>query len=177
MNPNNSQLVRDIREALYDTVIVAANTAIGTRKVLFQTPQSSTVGADATNMTKAGELPAPERMSVYRVAVVFTYMLAADIAAVCKNYVIRVVVGGKSMLISPLVLNQEPKIVATLASDIVLSAVAEVNLPEDFKIEIDQGQPFYVELIATTGVTTVNTNGQGLHARVLLDGVHTVQVN
>ena len=171
MTPN--QLVRDIRESIFDTVIVAKNTAIGLRKVLFQTPQSSTVGPETTNMTKAGELPNPEHHDVYRVAVVFTGMLAADIIAVCKAYVLRLVVSGKPLLTMPLEITPEQsKVIATIASD-----EAVVNLPEDYKISIDQGQPFYAELVSSTGFTTTDTNGQGLHLRVLLDGVHTVLVN
>lgn len=180
MNPQNSQLVRDIREALYDTYTVAKNTAMPLRIVLFGDPSKSGVGStkpEQTNLTKVGELPNPEHHDVYSVHVEFTGMLAADIIGIAKSYVLKVKVSGRELLTTPITPTEEPKTVTTIASDLIMSARFKVELPEDYKIEIQNGAPFSAELVGSTAYTTVDTNGTGAHIRVKLDGVHTVLVS
>lgn len=170
----------ELREKLFEVKVVAANTAIGPRVLFFGDTSTSGTGNTApqtTNLVRVGQLPAPESMDVYSVGVDFTGMLAADIIGVCKNYVLKLFVNGARQLTMPLVpVDAAGKVVSTIASDIIPYAVAKIDLPEEFKILIDQGQPFYAELVSSTGFSTTNTNGQGAHLRVWLDGVHRVAV-
>jgi hypothetical protein len=181
MDPNNSQLVRDIRESLYDTYSVAKTTAMPLRIILFGDPSNSGVGQtkpERTNLTQVGQLPNPESHNVYAVIVEFVGMLASDIIGICQSYVLQVAVNGRPMLTMPLTpTDSTGKVIATVASDIILSASARIDLPEDYKIEIQAGAPFMATLIGSTAWTTVTTNGVGAFLRVRLDGVHTVAVN
>lgn len=55
-----------------------------------------------------------------------------------KNYVLRLWVSGKPMLTTRIVLTGDSaKVIASVAGDLVLNAVAEINLPEEYKISID----------------------------------------
>jgi hypothetical protein len=176
VNPQNSQLVRDIREPLFDTYTIAKNTAMPLRIVLFGDTAKSGVGStkpEQTNLTKVGELPNPEHHDVYSVIVEFLGMLAAGIIGISKSYVLKVKVSGRELLTTPITPTEEPKTVATIASDIILNARFKIDLPEDYKIEIQHGAPFSAELVGSTAYTPVDTNGQGAHIRVKLDGVHT----
>jgi hypothetical protein len=180
MTPSGTQLVRDIREPLFDTYTIAKNTAMPLRIILFGNPSTSGVGAtkpEVTNLTMVGQLPNPEHHDVYTVMVDFINMLAADVMGICQAYVLRVAVSGRNLLTLPLHVSTPFDLVNTIASDIIPFAQVKVDLPEDYKISIDNGAPFYAEFVGSTAYSTVNTNGQGAYIRVKLDGVHTVMVS
>jgi hypothetical protein len=181
MDPNNSQLVRDIREAIYDTYQCAKEITMPLRIILFGNPATSGVGATApqlTNMTMVGQLPNPENQDIYSVIVEFIGMLASDIVGIAQAYVLQVIVSGRPLLTMPLTpTDTADRVISTIASDVIMNASARVDFAEDYKIEIQNGAPFSVSLLSSTGYTTATTNGLGAFIRVKLDGVHTVPVN
>lgn len=178
MNPTVAQqLVRDKREPIFDTYTLAKKTATPLRIILFGNSSTSGVGnvtPEQTNLTQVGQLGQGESHKVYAVRVKFIGMLAADIISFCEKFVMRIFVDGNEVMRMPLTPNPDnPRVVATIASDIIFSASCEVNLPDGYDFTI-QGNNFYVDFVSSAGFTTTDTNGQGIYVRVELDGVHSV---
>lgn len=171
MNPANSQLINELREPIYDTYSAAHGAALPTRIVMFATPQGATVGPEITSMTKAGELPNPERMEVYTVIVESFNSAKADVIGFVMNYALKITVSGKPQLTTPFTVRGDFDDFANLAYVRLL----QVELPEELKIVIEQGQPFTVELVSRTGYTLTDA-ALGLFLRVKLDGIHTVPI-
>ncbi len=170
MNPQNAQLVDERREPLYDTYQTAPLAVLPTSIQMFVTPSGPTVGREITNMTAPGTngLPNPEHHDVYSVQVEFTNMNRNDVTAFCSKYAGRLVVSGFPKLTTPL----------SLRGDIVNGvndARVQFDLPEDYRIELNQGQPFYWEFVSRTGYTLTDA-ALGANIRVKLDGVHTVAI-
>lgn len=167
--------LRFVRESLYDTFTVGAATAMGPRIILFGDPANSGKGAtypELTNMTAVGQLTFPQRMTVYAFRVIFLDMLSSDVQAISKKFVARLWVSGTVRCTLPLTLNETPKIVSTIASDIIVQTEANIDLPDDYSVDIAAGQPFFVELIGSAAYTTQTTNGRGATIRVQLEGLH-----
>lgn len=168
MNPQNVQMVDERREPLYDTYITAAQAVLPTSIQMFVTPRGPNVGPEITNMTAPGTngLPNPEHHDVYSLIIEFTNMNRNDVVAFCTKYAGRLVLSGFPKITTPL----------SLRGDIVNGvndARVQIDLPEEYKIELNQGQPFYLEFVSRTGYTLTDA-ALGANIRVKLDGVHTV---
>jgi hypothetical protein len=168
---------REVREPLFDTYTVAAATAMPLRVILFGDPSASGVGAtkpEQTNLTEIGKLPFPQAHRVYGVRLAFIGMLAADIYGIAKKYVLKLNVSGTTRLTLPLVVSDAPKVIGTVASDIIDHAEVRMDLPEGYAIDLASGQPFFVELVGSVAHTTITTNGLGATIKVMLEGFHTL---
>lgn len=104
MSPTPSNYIPGVRRRqftpLYDTLTIATTTAIGAKRVLF----GSTAGASGinnTNMTKAFELPGPEKFVLYAMRVVWIDGAIADLVDLYKNYVVRLIRGRAVELEAP----------------------------------------------------------------------------
>lgn len=167
--------LRVVRESIYDTMTVAAASVMGTRTLLFGDPANSGKGAtypELTNMYDIGKLTFPQEHIVYSIRCVFIDMLSADVQAISKKFVGRLWVRGTLRATVPFTLTETPKIVTTIASDIVVQAEASLDLPDDYPINISAGEPFFFEVTGSTAYTLTTTNGRGLTLRVQLEGFH-----
>jgi len=175
--------VKTLREALYDTYSVAAAsspTALPTKIQFFVTGKSSTKGVQLTNMNGDGYLPSPERMSVYNLPrLSFVGMIQADVEAIIKGYVARLVVNGAVLFTGPIELCASGGGSNTLNGQNTIQAV--VPLPEDLRIDIESMEKFELQLITegtapTPTASGASTPGTGIFIHAMLDGVHTLPV-
>ena len=171
--------VRAVREALVETYILGANTDVPKKIVLFGDQQNSgqaTAYPERTNLSQATTLPHPESLELYRIKVNFVGMLAKDVISFCQKYVMRLYVSGTRRGTFYLTPSDQPRVIATIATDVLTHSTVTIDLPEEFKIDIVSGKPFRVEFESSVGFTTVNSSGLGIFMRVELDGVHGLAI-
>lgn len=170
MNPANAQLVKDVREPLFDTLVLAAG-AMARSISLFVNPQNGgTIGPELTNMTKSnGELPNPERHQIYGIRVEFLGFTLADAQGVQTNYALKIALNGSPYFHGPISFCPSGSGFPGDISNGVQDCRATLQLPEDLKIDWTQGTQIQVTLVSGAGYTMVGTG----RIRVILDGVHT----
>lgn len=173
--------VKDLREPLYDTYTAAKTTALATNIQFFATRTKDANGIQTTNMTRAGELPAPEAHKVYSIRVEFLNTAEADVLGMLLNYAGRLKVSGTEMCTAPLeFFSAGAGLVTPLAtSKAVQNGVADpratFQIPDGLEIDIEAGNTIVFELISSVGYTLTDAN-LGIVIRVYLDGIHTVPV-
>lgn len=167
--------VNAVREPLFDTYTAAKSAVLPTRILFFTAPTDATKGPQLTNMTRSGELPAPESMLITGIGISFFATAQADLLAILQSYVFRLVVNGKPQITAPIEFLPGGVGVNTLIQNGYPQTGARLQLGDQFNIQITPGAPFYAELISSTGYTL--TDGTlGLVMRVYLDGIHSLPV-
>ena len=170
MTSQTTQLVKDVREPIFDTY---SYTAVAQAKTItmFVNPQNgSTIGPELTNMTKSnGELPNPERHQIYSVRVEFINCSKADAIGFCQNYAIKIALNGSPYMHAPLTFCPQGGGVVGDEFNGIADPRATLQLPEDLKIDWTQGTQVQVQLVSLAGFTPASTGA----IRVWLDGIHT----
>jgi len=170
MNPANSQLVKDVREPMFDTLTLAAGAMAKSISMFVQAQNGSTIGPEITNMTKTnGELPNPERMQIYSVRVELISFSKADALGLITNYAIKVALNGSPYMHAPLTFCPQGGGIVGDEFNGIADCRATLQFPEDFKIDWTQGTQIQVTLVSGAGYTMVGTGV----IRVWLDGIHT----
>jgi len=189
-NPVMAGVVDIITQPYYDSFTVAANTAFA-KQVLFQTPigQSSKT-LNLTNMTQAGFLPNPQRLTVKGLRL---YLSNNAVLADAQNFLLNnsftLTVGKKPMLEVPclaigagcgVVYQGSVSEVGTAAAGDVIAFSTSNGLPDqrsffvlDDPIQIEQGESFNVTINPEVAWSTQNAGrpvGTGITAYVFLDG-------
>lgn len=164
---------RELREGLYDMVSYAKTTDVPA-VVNFFSHKESTDGPGVTNMEKPNELPAGQAMTVYSMKLAILNAAAADLAAIRKNYRLRLYVAGK-----PVLSGKTEKFpfggVATSEAGEAAAQIFWIN-SEELKIVIQTGVNFRVALEAAAKYTLTDAN-KGVDFLVELDGIHIVPQN
>ncbi len=175
-----SGLVDELREPLFDTITADAGAVLPSTINMFTVGQNDTKGPELTNMTANGELPSPERMSVYGIRMAFFNTVEADVDAIIRGYCVRLVVSGKAKFTAPIEYCAAGGglYAGTAVQNGLPSKEAGVMFPEGYQIDIEAGQRFSLQLVARQGVTlAADPDGTGLFLRAMLDGLHSVPVN
>jgi hypothetical protein len=179
-----------ITQPIYDSFSIAAATAV-TKQTLFQTPigQSSKTLAN-TNMSQAGILPNPQKLTVYAIRLYFSNLTTpTDLVNFLLNCSFDWKIGTKSYLTCPcLFLTAGFGGIATSIAEIGTVAAGDVaafttsNGHADQRsifelsrpITIEQGESFQVVINPETGFSTqaatTRPAGTGTTVYVVLDG-------
>jgi hypothetical protein len=175
--------VKELREPLYDTYSVAAAAspaALPNKIQFFVTGKSSSKGIEKTNMNDDGKMPSPERISIYAAPrLVFIGMIDADVLAIVKSYAVRLTVNGSPLGTYPIEFCAAGGGPNTQNGANTIEAVPV--LAEEFRIDIESGEKFMLELVTegtppTPTATGASTPGTGVFIRAMLDGVHRLPV-
>lgn len=165
---------------LFDTYAVAAAAAVSAEYDMFgQIRGSSSIGPNTTNMTKAFELPSIEKFVVKSMRAVFVGCALADLISFSKNYVMRLIVGGKTYLEAPAeyfaggagVTGYAAIPDAGTATSNYSNGVPDpraIMTTTGYEIPISGGTPFRVKLLGTS----FNASAAFV-LRVYLDGLYT----
>lgn len=172
---------------LYDTLVIAANTATPTLQYMFTEPISATKGRNRTNLTQGGRLESPKSFVVKAIRVAFgPQMIYSDCANLYEKYILRLIVGDKDYQCAPLdFFPAGGGIVAVTGFDGAAAPTEKIYLSNglqdprainvlELPITLGQGENFRVELEGTS-FTTLST-GTGIFLRVYLDGILGRQV-
>ena len=188
-NPVMAGVVDIITQPYYDSFSIAANTAV-TKQILFQSPQGQNGRTlNQTNMTQAGFLPNPQRLTVKGLRL---YLSNNSVLADVQNFLLNnsfvLTVGKKPML-------EVPCLAISAGLGAYYSAIAETGtaaagdnisfstsngFPDarsffvlDDPIQIEQGESFNVTINPEVAWSTQNAGrpvGTGITAYIFLDG-------
>jgi hypothetical protein len=164
---------RELRECLFD-VQSYAQAGVMPPIITFFGHTQDVSGPQVTNMTKANELPAGERMQVYSLKIALLNAAAADLAKVRKLYRVRVFVAEKPVLTGPTM--KFPYGGNAISEGTEVSAIPFFINDDTLVIDIPEGVRFRVELQSSTGYTLADGT-KGMDILVELDGIHTVPIN
>jgi len=188
-NPVVGGMLEVINQPVYDSFSVASNTAVA-KQVLFQTPiGQSAKTLNLTNMTKAGFLENPQRLTIFSIRLYLSNnALIIDQQTFLLNNSFVLTVGKKPML-------EVPCLYLTSGCGAIVTAGAQVGtapagntayqsasngMPDpravftcDNPILIEQGEGFNVTINPEVGWSTSNAAtpaATGITAYVFLDG-------
>ena len=184
--------VNEFVSPLYDTLTAAAAATLSNTIIMFQTPQSQSIGPELTNMTGQGVLSAGESQDVYSIRCQFLGTHPTDMLAIMKSYQISLVYGGKRVFESTI--DATPGgggvtgfgALSTTAATTTLREVYANNGVADPRavytfdlnkpIKLESGPQFSVVLKCGGTAPTLlaaggTTYGGGLFMRVYLDGI------
>lgn len=168
-------------EPLYDTLTVSAGSNVLSATLsqqFFNNPQNKTI--NQTNVTKPGQLPAPEAFALFCIQLHFDEnILLADQRALQNNFVLEFYIGQKSYNRGPLwYYNAGGGITGfftTGATSVLNNGIAGNNAknPREINIVIDNQASFFGQFDgAQITLATSGNGGTGMVAMMLLDGFH-----
>jgi hypothetical protein len=168
---------------LYDTYVLAANTALPTTIQLFGSRTAAADGINKTNLKRVSQLDDNERFYLQALRFVPIGMDEEDIVNLMKNYAARLKVGNTIELEAPIEFWAGGAGLAGVAAASTTATTTTINIRQfsngvpdpravfgmgDYVIELG-GATFSVELVGTT--FTSITTGTGIFLRCYLDGV------
>jgi hypothetical protein len=165
---------RELRSPIYDVVSFAKQVAVGP-VVSFFTHTRNGSGPQVTNLEKANELTAGERMVVYSIRLLVKGAAAADAAALRKAFAVRLKVAGKEVFISPTEKCPYGGVGISDAGSEMNAQVFKIE-SDDLAIVIPQGVTFSADLVGSAAYTLTDAN-KGVDFVLELDGIHTVPMN
>lgn len=189
-NPVMAGVVDIITQPYFDSFTIAANTAF-TKQVMFQTPiGQGGKTLNLTNMTQAGFLPNPQRLTVKGLRLYLSNnAVLADVQNFLLNNSFVLTVGKKPMLEVPClavtaglggIYTSGPYEIGTAAAGDVSAFSSSNGIPDarsffvlDDPIQIEQGESFNVTINPEVAWSTQNAGrpvGTGITAYVFLDG-------
>lgn len=168
-------------EPLYDTLTVAqaANVLSATlSQQFFNNSQNKTI--NQTNVTKPGQLPAPEAFALMCIQLHFDEnILLADLRALYNNFVLEFFIGQKVYNRGPLWYYNAGGGIAgnftTGATSVLTNGVTGSNNknPREINIVVDNQASFGGQFNgAQITLTATASGGVGMTAMMLLDGFH-----
>jgi len=169
-----------LRRPIFDTYILAANTATPTKIVMFDAPMSSTKGAEKTNITRPYQLSPGQRLTMFSLRIVPVAVDEADLVALIKQYTVNFLLNRVALLNAPVDYWAAGAglagVAATTAATTTIKQFTNGN-PDpravidfgDKPIVIDDSDTFSIEILGTTFTTAAA--GTGLFLRAYLDGV------
>jgi hypothetical protein len=171
MNPANAQLVKDVREPIFDTLTLAAGAMAKSIPMFVQAQNGTTIGPEITNMTMPnGQLPNPQRHQIYSVRIELIGFSKADAIGLIQNYAVKVALNGSPYLHAPITFCPQGGGIVGDEFNGIADPRATLQLPEDFKIDWTQGTQLTFQLVSGAGYMQV----AGGVVRVWLDGIHTI---
>jgi hypothetical protein len=157
--------IRTRQSPLYDSVHVATATTTATLYKMFGNINGvNSIGPDITNMEKAFELAGGKSMYVRSLRCCFL-AAAADIQAFVRNYTVRLIAGGITLLDAPADFWPGGAGTYGVASNGVADPRAVIGFDLD-PINLTDGISFRVDLVGAAGFLTT----ADFFMRVYLDG-------
>jgi hypothetical protein len=170
VNLQNTQLVKDVREPIFDTLTLAAGAMAKSIPMFVQAQNGSTIGPEITNMTKPnGELPNPERHQIYSIRIELIGFSKADAIGLIQNYAVKVALNGSPYLHAPITFCPQGGGIVGDEFNGIADPRATLQFEEKLKIDWTQGTQLQFNFVSGAGYTQV----AGGVVRVWLDGVHT----
>lgn len=185
MNPSQLTGSLDYQQSpLYDTYSIALNQPVPNSISFFDQRTEAQNGFHVTNMRRAGQLVNGETFQVFGIAFHLTDGDPADLFNLITKYAVELKIVGKPRIQAPL--DFFPAVggpfgaiatTATTTTKQILtngapSHVGQFALSPEYAPLIETGQSFEVVLRGTSGFTSANNAGNGIHLRCLLLGVH-----
>lgn len=168
-------------EPLYDELTVAAGSNVLSATLsqqFFNNPQNKTI--NQTNVTKPGQLPAPEAFALFCIQLHFDEnILLLDLRNLMNNFVLEFFIGQKSYNRGPLwYYNAGGGIggyFTNSGTSVLTNGLPGNNSknPREINIVIDNQASFYGQFDGVqTTLTATGSGGNGMIAMMLLDGFH-----